>query len=101
MFFFKMNLLQRCQKVSVAVPRENQYCTNKVSTQISLSMPRRLTRIDLFFTSCGYSVSGIITLYLYSPETEWLARISLRRLIWIDTLSRGHNVGFSRGTAQM
>ena len=34
-----------------------------VSTRISLSMPRRLTRTDTF-RSCGFSVSEIITLYL-------------------------------------
>ena len=28
-------------------------------------------------------------------------RISLRRLIWFDTLRRIHNVGFYRGTAQV
>ena len=41
----------------------------KVSSQISLSMPRRLIRIDTF-ASCVFSVSGLITLYLYPPDTE-------------------------------
>ena len=38
-------------------------------------------------------VSGLITLYLYPPETECVGP-DKRRLIWIDTLRRGHNVGF-------
>ena len=66
----------------------------------SLSLPRRLTRTETF-TSWGFSVSGIITPYLY-PLERWnvLAQISLlglRRLIWVYTLRRSHNVGFLAG----
>ena len=52
------------------------------------------------FASCGFSVSGIITLYLYPLRRNVSARISLRglrRLIWVDTLRGGHNVGFLAG----
>ena len=36
-----------------------------VSIWISLTMPGQT-----LFTACGFSVSGIITLYLYPPQTE-------------------------------
>ena len=46
----------------------------KVSTQIILSMPRRLTRID-HFASCGLSVSWIITLNILYTCAGWSGSI--------------------------
>ena len=80
--------------------KKTLWTLRKVSTRISLSMPCMLTRIDTFRLLWIF-VSGIITLYLYPPETVHVsARISLRGLrrpIWVDTLRRGHNVGFLAG----
>ena len=61
----------------------------KVSTRVSLSMTH--------FASCGFSVSGIINIYLYPPVAECVGPVSLlglRRLIWLYTLRRVHDAGF-------
>ena len=74
------------------------YEPNYEEKRISLSMPRRLVQTDIFFASCGFTVSGIITLYLYPLRRNVSTRINmcgLRMLIWIDTLRSVHNVGFS------
>ena len=79
--------------------RKQTVCTlRKVSTRISLSMPRRLTRhlsppVDFLFQES--------LLYTSIPlRRNVTARISLReprRLIWVDTLRRGHYVAFLAG----
>ena len=66
----------------------------KVPTRISLIMPRRANQDRHLFASCGhYSITQ-------SPLRRNVSvRISLRelrRLIWSDTLRRGHTIGSSR-----
>ena len=42
---------------------------------------------------CGFSVSGIIILYLFTPETVSVGP-DKHTLIWVDILRRVHDVGF-------
>ena len=72
----------------------------KVSTRISLSMLRRLTRTDTFRLLWIFCFRNH-----YSVPLRWnvMARISLHRLhrqIWVDTLRRVYNV-FFRGMADI
>ena len=72
----------------------------RVSTRIGLSMPRRL--VDRHFSPPVDFLFKVTLLYPIRRNVS--ARISLRglrRLIWVDTLRRVHNVGFSRGTAHI
>ena len=69
--------------ISRSTSKSTLWTLRKVSTRISLSMPRRLMRT--YYASCGCSVSGITTLYIYPSKTECVGLISLRgqrRLIW-------------------
>ena len=69
----------------------------KVSTRISISTPHKLTRTDMFRLLWIFRLRNHYSIYLYPPETECVGIISLpgmRRLIWVDTLRRVHNVDF-------
>ena len=86
--------------MSRAARKPTVWTLRKVLNRISLSMPRRLTRIDAFRLLWIFRFLGIITLYLYPMRRNVSARISLRglcRLIWVDTLRRDRYVGFLAG----
>ena len=69
----------------------------KVSTQINLSMPRRLTKTDTFLPHLIFMIQESL-LYTSIPLRRNVSvRISLHglcRLIWVNTLRRVHNIGF-------
>ena len=85
------------RRIGKICPRKPTLWTlRKVSIQISISMSRRLIRTDTL-AFCGFSVSGIITLYLHPLRRKVSARIrlcALRRLIWVDSKRRVHHVCF-------
>ena len=69
----------------------------KVSTLISLSMPRSLTRTDTFRLRVDFLFQESLLYTSILLRRNVSARISLRglrMLIWVDTLRRVHNVGF-------
>ena len=82
---------EMCLYISRSVRKPTIWTLRKVSTQISLSMPRRLTRTDTFrllWTFCfrnHYSIRNM---------SDRISLRGVRRLIWVDTLRRVHNVGF-------
>ena len=67
-----------------------------VSSRISLSLPCRLTRIDTFSPAVDFLFQESV-LYTSIPlrrnVSAWISLRGLGRLIWVDTLRRGHNVG--------
>ena len=72
----------------------------KVPTRISLSVPRRLTRTDTFSPPVHFLFQETFVYTSISQRRNVSARISLRgmrKLIWVDTLRRYHNVGFLAG----
>ena len=56
-------------------PRENQHCGRKVSTRISLSMPRRLTRMDTFRLLWIFCFRSHYALPLFPDRRNVSARI--------------------------
>ena len=90
-----------------ADPRENQHyglCVMYRPGSAKACMPRRLTRTDtvrLLWIFCfrnHYSIPLSLWDGICRPE---ISLHGLRILIWVDTLRRIHNVGFSRGTAYL
>ena len=72
----------------------------KVSTRISLSMPRRVNPDRHFLPPVDFLFQESLLYTSISLRRNVSARISLRglhRLIWIVTLRRVHNVAFLMG----
>ena len=89
--------------ISRPAKKQTFWPLRKESTRISLSMPRRLTRADNFRLLWIFCFRNNYSIPLSPLRRNVSARISLRglrRLIWVDTLCRGHNVDF-RGKAQI
>ena len=88
---------------NVAARKPTLWTLRKVSTRTSLSMPRRLPG-QTIFASCGFSVQGIISLYIYPPETECVGTDQSARTAQTDLgryITQRLWCWFSRGTAQM
>ena len=79
---------RHARKLTLWTPRE-------VSTRISLSMPCRFTQIDTFCLMLIFCFRNHYSI----PLSPWdkMCRRGLRRLILVNTLRRGHNVGFFMG----
>ena len=77
--------------MSRSVRKPTLWTLRKVSTRISISMPLTLTRTDLFRL---LRIFCFRNLYSIPPRQNVSARISMRMLIWFDTLRRVHIVGF-------
>ena len=70
----------------------------KVLTRISLSMPRRLSQVDTYFSPPVDFLFQESLLYTFIHlRRNVSARISVRRLILVDILCISHNVGFLAG----
>ena len=66
----------------------------KVSTRISLSMPRRLIRIYTFRLLWIFCFGNHYSIPLRRNVSARISLRGLHRLIWVDTLRRFHNDGF-------
>ena len=89
LFFYNM---------SRAARKPTLWTLRKVSIQICLNMPRRLT------PPVDFSVSGILTLYLYPSQTECVGPDQSARKAQADLgryITQRPYCWFSRGTAQL